>query len=81
MAKNKRHIPTINPLHEVRKVESKEKLVKLTKVLMTPDYDLCKCGKDRKVEGATCPFDEEIYGVTKECNCCDSCARDCARDI
>lgn len=43
-------------------------------------YGRCRCGKVG-TEMHTCPFAEEIYSDSTECNCCDICAGNCADDI
>ena len=40
----------------------------------------CKCG-EAGVEGATCPFSEEIHQKERICGCCRDCQHQCAMDI
>jgi hypothetical protein len=48
--------------------------------VVEPPRERCKCGSNA-VEWAPCPYDEEIHGDTRICNCCDCCRRCCNDDI
>lgn len=44
--------------------------------------DLCKkCKINKKGCKEPCPFDEEINGIEKLCDCCEDCKYQCQLDI
>ncbi len=49
---------------------------------MTETVELCElCEKNPGTEEHICQYKYELGGSTETCNCCQSCANQCAMDI
>jgi hypothetical protein len=43
------------------------------------DSEACTCATEH--ESGPCPYDQEIEGEDRECNCCAFCRKRCAEEI
>jgi hypothetical protein len=61
---------------------TKEEVMDEIKQMRTYLYDSCQnCKSAPAKDPHSCPYNEEMGGLNRQCNCCSDCTRRCAEDV